>query len=211
MAYMGSEATRLDAPERGRHTHSGPALEVVEGAGLDAEVRRGITRRFWGLWRAGIALAVCLACLFGVRVAVLSAAVSVLSENSSMRSQLKQANAQLDGLQIERSVLASNSRVERIATQTYGMVEASGIEQMSARGTGSDNGGAASSASADSADAGSSTKATATDAGSGDDHAAAAAAPTEPGQADIATAAQSAGDGSAAGSIAADADEAQGL
>lgn len=208
MAYMGSEATRLDAPERGRHTHGGPALEVVEGAGLDAEVRRGITRRFWGLWRAGIALAVCLACLFGARVAVLSAAVSVLSENSSMRSQLKQANAQLDGLQIERSVLASNSRVERIATQTYGMVEASGTEQMSAQGTGSDSGGAASS---DSADAGSSTKATGSDAGSGDDRAAAAAAPTEPAQADIATAAQSAGDGSAAGSIAADADGAQGL
>ena len=203
MAYTGSEATRLDAPERGRLTHSGPALEVVEGAGLDADARRGVSARFWGLWRASIVLVVCLACLFGVRVALLSAAVPVLSENSSMRSELKQAQDQIDGLQIERSVLASNSRVERIATQVYGMVKAGGTEQMDA----------ADAASAPAEDPQTSDQADRDQQGASSE-AAAADASQQSAQAsatDISHAAQSACDGSAAGSIAADVDDPQGL
>ena len=120
MMYTGSEAYRLDDLERG------------SGAGLDARVRRGVSASFLARIRIVAVVAVILAVIGIARVGVFAAAVSVLSENATMRSDLKEARSTEDELKIERSVLSSSSRIDRIATQNYGMVRADSTEQMSA-------------------------------------------------------------------------------
>ncbi len=64
------------------------------------------------------------------RIGVYSAAVGVLADNASMRTELKTATDLADDLRIQRSVLSSTQRIDRIATQSYGMVLATGTEQM---------------------------------------------------------------------------------
>lgn len=57
-----------------------------------------------------------------MRVAISSATVVALSNNSTLRSEVSDAKNLNDELKIERAVLSSNSRIARIATQNYGMV-----------------------------------------------------------------------------------------
>ncbi len=133
MMYTGSEAYRLDASEGAlNQRRARPSFEVVEGAGLDAQVRRGVSASFLARIRIAAVVAVILAVISIARVGVFAATVSVLSENTTMRSDLKEARSTEDELKIERSVLSSSSRIDRIATQNYGMVRADSTEQMSA-------------------------------------------------------------------------------
>ena len=133
MMYTGSEAYRLDASEGAlNQRRARPSFEVVEGAGLDARVRRGVSASFLARIRIVAVVAVILAVISIARVGVFAATVSVLSENTTMRSDLKEARSTEDELKIERSVLSSSSRIDRIATQNYGMVRADSTEQMSA-------------------------------------------------------------------------------
>ena len=133
MMYTGSEAYRLDASEGAlNQRRARPSFEVVEGAGLDARVRRGVSASLLARIRIVAVVAVILAVIGIARVGVFAAAVSVLSENATMRSDLKEARSTEDELKIERSVLSSSSRIDRIATQNYGMVRADSTEQMSA-------------------------------------------------------------------------------
>ena len=160
MMYTGSEAYRLDASEGAlNQRRARPSFEVVEGAGLDAQVRRGVSPSFLARVRVVAIVAVVLAVLGIARVGVFAATVSVLSDNTAMRSDLKEARSTEDELKIERSVLSSSSRIDRIATQNYGMVRADSSEKMSA--------GAAAAASA-SSDQGDSSDASADQGTSGD-------------------------------------------
>lgn len=132
--YQGSEAVRLDVAERGRlHQRiERPSFEVVEGAGLDARVRSGLPAQTVARLRMAAIAIVALALLGVLRVGILTQTVGILSQNTSMRTELKQARAQQDNLSIEHSVLANGTRIDRIATQSYGMVKATESEDMTA-------------------------------------------------------------------------------
>ena len=91
--YQGSEAYSLYGAERVRRQESHAPFEVVRGGGLDAQVRQGV-----------------------------SPTVSQLQQTASLREDIVSATATNNDLQIERSVLSSSSRIDRIATQNYGMV-----------------------------------------------------------------------------------------
>lgn len=210
MMYTGSEAYRLDASEGAlNQRRARPSFEVVEGAGLDARVRRGVSASFLARIRIVAVVAVILAVISIARVGVFAATVSVLSENTTMRSDLKEARSTEDELKIERSVLSSSSRIDRIATQNYGMVRADSTEQMSA-------GSVAAAASDEGSDQAASDQATSGDSSSdASDQAAssgqAAAASDASGQAQtsgdkIDEGALTQGDGSTAGANAVDVD-----
>lgn len=129
--YEGSAARRIDANEefyaaRARQR----SLGVVEGEGLDARARAGVAPAFLAKLKIAAFVGVVLMALCFVRVGVYAATTGILMENNSMRTELKDATATRDELRIERSVLSSSSRIERIATQTYGMVMAEGAEVM---------------------------------------------------------------------------------
>ena len=199
MMYQGSEAVRLDylgeaTPRREQRT----SFEVVEGAGLDHLERRGVSSQFLANLKLAAVVCLALVALCVVRIGVLSMAAGTLASNESMRSELKQTRALEDDLRIQRSVLSSSQRIDRIATQSYGMVAASTSEQLSV-----------SDASGESADA------EATDAQAADAQAADAQQDSDATQAqksaeevasELGQATQTQGDGSTAGANAADVD-----
>ncbi|HIZ18524.1 MAG TPA: cell division protein FtsL [Candidatus Olsenella stercoravium] len=125
MRYQGSEAYSMDVAERRRERleqQAAPSFEVVTGGGLDARVRAGVSPTFVARLRAVLVVAAALVALGMVRVGISAATVSLLSSNSALSSQIKEATTLNDQLSVQRSVLSSNARIARIATQNYGMV-----------------------------------------------------------------------------------------
>lgn len=132
MMYQGSEAVRLDylgeaTPQRAART----SFEVVEGSGLDHLERRGVSSQFVANLKFAAIVCAALVVLCVARIGVYSMAVGTLASNETMRTELKQTRALEDDLRIQRSVLSSSQRIDRIATQSYGMVLAGGAEKLS--------------------------------------------------------------------------------
>ena len=126
MRYQGSEAVMMDAAERSRERHDErveqrPSFSVVTGGGLDARARAGVSPQFLQRVRTIVVCALVFIALGACRVALSTATVSTLQANSTLRSQIKEAQVLNEDLQVERSVLSSSSRISRIATQNYGM------------------------------------------------------------------------------------------
>ena len=125
MRYQGSEAYNMGATEVRRErtqVEQRPSFEVVTGGGLDARARAGVSPRYVARVRAVVALAAVLVVLGMARVAITSATVALLTSNASLSEQISEAQTLNEQLRIERSVLSSNARISRIATQNYGMV-----------------------------------------------------------------------------------------
>lgn len=125
MRYQGSEAYSMDVAERRRERleqQAAPSFEVVTGGGLDARARAGVSPTFVARLRAVLVVAAALVALGMVRVGISAATVSLLSSNSALSSQIEEATTLNDQLSVQRSVLSSNARIARIATQNYGMV-----------------------------------------------------------------------------------------
>ena len=124
MARYGSEAvartTQLEheyAPEQSTRT----SFEVVPGGGLDADARRGVSSQFIQRVKL-IAVAAALFLTLGVvRIGISTATVSTLQSNNVIRNEMRATTATNDSLRVSRSLLASTTRIERIATQNYGM------------------------------------------------------------------------------------------
>ena len=125
MRYQGSEAYSVRAAERAwerTSQQSRSSFEVVSGGGLDARVRQGVSHEFLARFRAVRLVAAFFLALNLVRVAISAATVSVLQANADLATQISEAETLSSNLRIERSVLSSNARISRIATQNYGMV-----------------------------------------------------------------------------------------
>ncbi len=125
MRYQGSEAYSMDVAERRRELleqRNAPSFEVVTGGGLDAQARSGVSPTFVARLRTAVLVAVAIIALGMARVCLVSATVSLLSSNSELTAQIEETTTLNDQLRVQRSVLSSNSRISRIATQNYGMV-----------------------------------------------------------------------------------------
>ena len=124
MARYGSEAvartTQFEheyAPEQSTRT----SFEVVPGGGLDADARRGVSSQFIQRVKL-IAVAAALFLTLGVvRIGISTATVSTLQANNVIRNEMRATTATNDSLRVSRSLLASTTRIECIATQNYGM------------------------------------------------------------------------------------------
>lgn len=121
MRYQGSEAYNMSV-ERQYQERPQPSLEVVPGGGLDARARAGVSPLFVARLRVALAVAAVLITLGVARVALSAATVSLLQESAELSTQISEAQTLNNELRAERSALASNSRISRIATQNYGMV-----------------------------------------------------------------------------------------
>ena len=122
MTYMGTEAYDLDASRGACAPQGARSFETIEGAGLDARERAGVSRQVLSTLKVLAAVAAIFMVLSAARVGVFTYAATILSQNSTMRSELKEARSLQDDLRVQRSVLSSASRIDRIATQSYGMV-----------------------------------------------------------------------------------------
>ena len=122
MTYMGTEAYDLDASRGAFAPQGARSFETIEGAGLDARERAGVSRQVLSTLKILAVVAAVFMVLSAARVGVFTYAATILSQNSTMRSELKEARSLQDDLRVQRSVLSSASRIDRIATQSYGMV-----------------------------------------------------------------------------------------
>ena len=124
MARYGSESVARAiqfeheyAPEQSTRT----SFEVVPGGGLDADARRGVSSQFIQRVKL-IAVAAALFLTLGVvSIGISTATVSTLQANNVIRNEMRATTATNDSLRVSRSLLASTTRIERIATQNYGM------------------------------------------------------------------------------------------
>ena len=125
MRYQGSAAYSMGAAERSRERleeRASSSFEVVSGGGLDARAREGVSRAFVARVRTVVVVAVVLIALGMVRVGISAATVSLLRSNADLGTQIAEAESLNEQLRVQRSVLSSNARISRIATQNYGMV-----------------------------------------------------------------------------------------
>lgn len=122
MTYMGTEAYDLDASRGAFAPQGARSFETIEGAGLDARERAGVSSQVLSTLKVLAVVAAVFMVLSAARVGVFTYAATILSQNSTMRSELKEARSLQDDLRVQRSVLSSASRIDRIATQSYGMV-----------------------------------------------------------------------------------------
>ena len=124
MARYTSEAIDMTSVERDyerQQTVARPSFEVVPGGGLDAHARRGVSTQFISAVMT-VVLAFALIFTIGVgRVVLSTMTVPKLQANNETRIALRQMTAENDNLRISRSLLSSNTRIEKIATQRYGM------------------------------------------------------------------------------------------
>ena len=124
MARYGSEAVARTiqfeheyAPEQSTRS----SFEVVPGGGLDADARRGVSSQFIQRVKLIVVAAALFLTLGVVRVGISTATVSTLQSNNAIRNEMRATTATNDSLRVSRSLLASTTRIERIATQNYGM------------------------------------------------------------------------------------------
>ena len=125
MRYQGSEAYQVVSTETRRESRPerrAASFEVVSGGGLDAQARRGVSSQFVSRVRTVVLVAAVFIVLGLVRVSLTAATVSVLSANETLKEQISETQDANADLKIARSVLSSNSRITRIATQNLGMV-----------------------------------------------------------------------------------------
>lgn len=115
-------------PERGLGRE--PQFELVEGGGLDVRVRAGVSPEFLARVRMVVMATIVLFILGSLRVALTSATVAQLSSNAQARDQIETFETSNDSLRVERSLMASSTRIDRIATQNYGMVAASSYDSI---------------------------------------------------------------------------------
>ena len=124
MARYGSEAVARTIQfehEYASEQSTRSSFEVVPGGGLDADARRGVSSQFIQRVKL-IAVAAALFLTLGVvRVGISTATVSTLQSNNAIRNEMRATTATNDSLRVSRSLLASTTRIERIATQNYGM------------------------------------------------------------------------------------------
>lgn len=124
MRYQGSEARNLEREDYGRERELRPSFSVVEGGGLDARARRAVSEGFLSRTRVLVCIACTLIAVGAICVALSAAAASCLGRNVDLRDQIQQAERVNGELQVQRSQLSSSARIDRIATENYGMVRA---------------------------------------------------------------------------------------
>ena len=129
--YQYTSAARVETADHAypqRHTAPQRSFEVLEGQGLDARVRESVSSEFLSKIKMVLAVALLVVTVGVVRVGLCAATVSTLQATSMLESKLDTAEALESQLKVERSVMYSSSRIDKIATQNYGMVKATASE-----------------------------------------------------------------------------------
>ena len=126
---MATAGLATPAREGSAAPHLSFALEdtsfvTVEGGGLDARVREGVSATLTRTVGVVIAAALTLFTVGTLSVATTSATVAMLEGNSKTSSDIKALEMENDDLRIACSILSSSDRVHRIATQNLGMTYA---------------------------------------------------------------------------------------
>ena len=131
MAYQGNAAYDFGVYQDVLEVPVHAPLSVHEGGGLDVRSRNAAASSISALVKTVVAITLALFVIGGVRVALTAHTVSLLTEVSEAESTLAQARDDRTELQVERSALTSTDRIQRIATENYGMAYATEVDTIS--------------------------------------------------------------------------------
>jgi len=106
------------------HALEDTSFVAVDGGGLDARVREGVSSTLTRTVSVILAVAVALFLVGSLSVATTSATVAILGASSDVASEIELLKSENEDLRIAVSMLSSSDRVTRIATQNLGMVYA---------------------------------------------------------------------------------------
>ena len=126
--YQGSAAYQLDANRNAWELPVQRPLSVYQGGDLDARSRREADFSLAVVVKLVLAFAVVAFVLGAARVALTAHTVTLLSDISTAERTVAQARITRTELQVERSALSSVDRIQRIATENYGMVYATDVD-----------------------------------------------------------------------------------
>jgi cell division protein FtsL len=132
MSQRGQEAWSLDTQSvETEQTRTGRrSFNVVEGEGLDARARQGVSRQTFNLARTALIVTLAIFVVSVIRVGITAATVSALDANAEIKTEVSAAQDLGNQLRIESSVLSNTNRITRIATQNYDMVYAGAGEKL---------------------------------------------------------------------------------
>ncbi len=129
VAQYTSGSTAIDYTYRSaipqRQTQPQRNFEVLEGIGLDERVRRGVSASHIRVIKIFMSVLALVLVLGVVRISLATATVTAIETTLDLRSEVADAQAATNELRVENSILSSSTRIERIATQNYGMEQAS--------------------------------------------------------------------------------------
>lgn len=133
MAYVhGNLAEQLDHAEElqrtaAREVTPRPHLSVVTGTRGRQHAEARLSPLATTALKAAVAVVACVVVISMVRIGVIAATYSVLSENNALLTSLDEARSLGSELEVQQSILGSSERVKSIATEVYGMVSATTV------------------------------------------------------------------------------------
>ena len=104
MAYMGSAAYRLDQLETQHRQEERGSFRVVEGGGLDARVREGVSGQFLSRLKIFVVCVMAFVAIGGIRVGISAATVSSMRGNIKLETAISSAQ----GFNAELQVMEKN-------------------------------------------------------------------------------------------------------
>lgn len=131
MAYQGNAAYDFGAYQDVVEVPIHAPLSVHEGGGLDVRARSAAMSSASALVKLVVALTVALVVFGGIRVALTAQTVSLLGEVATAENTVAEARDTRTELSVERSALTSTDRIQRIATENYGMAYATEVDTIS--------------------------------------------------------------------------------
>lgn len=135
MRYVhGSVAEQLEREELGSSS-SRPSLNVVTSPRASQHAETYLSPLAVTVLKAVAAVGVCLAVACVGRIAVITKCFQVTSANSAITTQIDEARAAGDELEVQQSIYGNSERVRSIATDVYGMVPAGQVTTINAQST----------------------------------------------------------------------------
>jgi len=131
MRNQGSTAYQLDAYQNVVEAPARRPLSVHEGGGLGTRGRSANSFDIVSAVRLVVAFTVAVVLLGGVRIALTTQTVTLLKQVNVAENTVAEAMDTRTALKVERSALTSTDRIQRIATENYGMVYAAEVDTIS--------------------------------------------------------------------------------
>ncbi len=117
------------APQRAPQQTKRKSYRVIPGQGTDAKRAHGLSLGVVRSFKSIIVFAVCLLAVCGVRVWMSVSTVQALQASSNIQTQIEDARAAGNELEIEHSVLANPTRIQKQA-KSMGMSSPKSTEQI---------------------------------------------------------------------------------
>ena len=124
MKYQDNTAVSFEmAAQSAPQTQPSRDFGVVEGRGLDALARQGVSPETISSFAKVFAAFLFIMVLGIARIYVSTLASSAQSDSDTLRNQIQAAQTLEGELRVEESVLSSNHRIASIASKHFGMVQ----------------------------------------------------------------------------------------